>query len=403
MNNKLKTFSMVFLTLFLLAIIPTTAYAAPPPDPFSIPDQIGGFGNLQVGDEFNYGLEFSQDLQDFYWDQYTQDLMFQLYLFLATGDIPQAHTWQDNVNAFLGSLDQARLNMQVTKIVQPNSTFVGRVAGLISLNNLDLEAIYRMFVGFQLINETSLPFNNWSSDVLGLVVDQPANLTTLTLVSEGLSGFNLPLIINNNWTYWGENVEFFNSVIPTGLGSSNHYFTVHQKTGLEAWYWNLIVNSSYLIDALLGSTLVWAFDNQSHYNWWVQKLGNTTIENWLHIDSGVTLELKTTLNMTGWLDAIEILIDRLYIITGEPILLVARNLIGSLTRPDDTYISFVMKDFRYGGIWILGGPGFYDLTFLWITLAIVIPVAIIIGIYTYRNRASQKVGRLVGKISIRKF
>ena len=218
-----------------------------------------------------------------------------------------------------------------------------------------------------------------------IITDIPGNFTLLTildqLINYGLGdSIPMPIMLSNNWTWWGEAFDELEIALP-GLIFTSHGFASHPATGLDVFYTRIDLNMSFIIFELLDDALSPIFSDPEDYNNWILRWGNITVESYAHEHSSVLLEGRLTMNVTANLDNMQEIFEEMYATSPDQDILVLINILKDLPRPDLISVSMVMAEFKYAGVYLVGGPTPpVDLALLGFGLAIGITAAGIIVI-----------------------
>lgn len=383
--QKTKIFSLGLVVILVLMFIPAMVVAQPP-DPYSNPDQIGTYGNIQPGDLMKYKFTVSDSLSNWWDAQNTQDIVFLVLTYVTSGNVSEATLLRSNINHFLDSLDTVRIAAYVNKVVQPNDTWVGEVSGTWSIEDLDYQALYDLLIGFHFINQTEVSYPDFRGNVSEAITEIPGNFTLLTilndLLSSGLgSSIPMPIMLSNNWTWWGEGFDFIETMLP-GLIFTEHGLTTHSATNLDAFYTKIDLNMSFLIFELLNDTLYPVFSDPNDYYDWVRNWGNITVETYAHEESAVLLEGTVSMNLTAILDNMQQVFEEINATSPDPLLEIIINVLADLPRPNMVSISMVMSEFKYAGVYLVGGPPLippFDIGLLTLTVVVIIVVIAAVG------------------------
>jgi len=386
MSMRTRIVSCSVISIFLLYAMLSIGMVSAVPDPYSCPDQIGDFGQLQSGDEIVHAISFNDASKSWYHDQNTQDVLYLLLLVAMNGNTTMARNVLTSATCFLDSIEDIKIHSVINDVTQPNATFVGEVSGTISTLNFNYEALYSLLTALYFINETELTFEEFQADFASNMTDVPANFSVLTVLQDITSGsmnyVPMPIFINNNWSYWGAALAEFNDLISPLINIGSE-FTKHGRTSLNSFHVRIDINVSELL-INFNDTLFYMFDNETRYEAWLSSWENLTIDTYSHVESGALLEAVLSINMTNILDNLQEVFSVLHDATHEDLYLFIVNIINELPRPGIITSSIYACEFKYGGEYVIGGEEtipfpsllYYATIGIGVTLLIVIAAAV---------------------------
>lgn len=361
----------------------------------------------------NYKPIVSSNIESFLESQLFRDYSFVVSLLLANGNFTLANLMAKKIQDIAISLKDTRINCLITEIIPTNSTFVGRVSGNASLTGVSLTGVWDLLTMVRLVNFTDLVNNytEFENLITPFITNRPSNFTVLTPPSSlSLSYLEnpfqyLPAILTNNWTYWDSSadvsflIDILNWYIPLipaiwNLSLLLKTYTYRQNyLGVPAWGINLFINVSYMVDQLFNLLhLYWtdffnaSFNIESNADWgnyvaWLNGMDSgCNISAIFHRDSGVLLEFRLWFDSTQFWNSIETILTNLNAnLIHNSILDIIVNAIHNFPELGEMYFGVQLSEFVYNGQMVISEvPA--NLTWLYVTLAIGIPVGVAIVI-----------------------